>query len=118
MKTCLLVIVLCLAVVQVGCKTVSENVASDNQGAIELNPKDAAAYHNRGIAKQKLGDNQGAIEDYTKAIELVPEYALAYNNRGLAKQKLGDKEGACQDWRRAVDLYDKDAGDLIKKYCQ
>ena len=36
--------------------------------AIELNPKFALAYGNRGVAYSDLGNYQQAINDYTKAI--------------------------------------------------
>ena len=38
--------------------------------AIELDPNDAKAYNNRGIAYRYLGEYQQAIDDSTKAIEL------------------------------------------------
>ena len=45
----------------------------DYTQAIELDPKFAEAYFNRGNAKHSSGDYAGAIEDYTKAIELDPK---------------------------------------------
>jgi tetratricopeptide (TPR) repeat protein len=39
-----------------------------------LNPKLAEAYHNRGIAKYKLGNKQGAIIDFDRVIALNPKY--------------------------------------------
>ena len=41
--------------------------------------------HNRGNAKDDLGDKKGAIADYSKAIAIDPQYAYAYYNRGNAK---------------------------------
>ena len=54
----------------------------DYDRAIEINPENAGAYYNRGVAYGKLGDHRQAIEDYDRAIEINPEYAEAYNNRG------------------------------------
>ncbi len=56
----------------------------DYTKAIKLNPQDAAAYYNRGIAYDDLGEYQKAIDDYTKAIELAPQDASAYYYRGIA----------------------------------
>jgi tetratricopeptide (TPR) repeat protein len=57
--------------------------------AIELNYKPLAhAYNNRGVAKDDLGRNQDAIDDYSQAIALDLKYDLAYWNRGNAKKKL------------------------------
>ena len=55
--------------------------------AIELNPNDAEAYNNRGVAYSNKGDYDRAIADYTKAIELNPDYVEAYSNRGGAYVK-------------------------------
>ena len=63
--------------------------------AIELNPKDADAYNNRGAAKMKLKQYKEAIADYDKAIELK-KMLKAYNNRGFAYRELGKKEEALQ----------------------
>ena len=51
--------------------------------AIELNPKYAEAYNNRGIAHLKLGNYQQAIRDYDKAIKLDPKNAMAYSKSDL-----------------------------------
>lgn len=58
--------------------------------AIQLNPKDAVVFYNRGNAKRDLGNSEGAIQDYDRAIELKPDFAFALYNRGIAKKKLGD----------------------------
>ena len=67
--------------------------------------------------KDKLGDIQGAIEDYNKAIEINPKYAEAFYNRGIAKFTIGDKEGACSDWRKAGELGVIESYEMIKKHC-
>ena len=58
----------------------------------------------RGDSKCKLGDYQGAIDDYTKAIEIEPNKAYLYNYRAESKRKLGDNEGADEDDRKAEKL--------------
>ncbi len=40
--------------------------------AIQLNPNDARAYNDRGMARSKLGDNRGAIADYNEAVRINP----------------------------------------------
>lgn len=45
--------------------------------AIELNPKDVSAYLARGRAHRFQGENQEAIDDYSKAIELSPKIPQA-----------------------------------------
>lgn len=47
-----------------------------NNQAIKLNPNDADAYYNRRIARDNLGDKQGAIADYDQAIKINPNTKL------------------------------------------
>lgn len=42
-------------------------------------PETAEAYNNRGDAKHKSGDLDGALADFNKAIEIKPDLAVAYN---------------------------------------
>jgi len=43
---------------------------ADYNQAIELNPQYGLAYRNRGNAKRKKGDLDGAIADFNRAIKL------------------------------------------------
>ena len=54
--------------------------------------------------KCKLGDYQGAIDDYTKAIKNDPNNHFAYQFRADVKRKLNDNEGADEDDRKAEKL--------------
>ena len=77
--------------------------------AIELNPNDASAYNNRGLAYDNLDKNDLAIADYSKAIELNPEYGDAFNNLGKTFSRLGDYKRAILYYDRAIELNRKDA---------
>lgn len=49
--------------------------------AISFDSIDVMLFFNRGLAKTKDGDLEGAIKDYIKVIELDPEYAInVFNN--------------------------------------
>lgn len=72
--------------------------------AIELDPKYANAYFNRGIAYSNLKKYPEAIADYTKAIELDPKYADAYYNRGGAYKALGKTKEANADFAKTKEL--------------
>ena len=71
--------------------------------AIELNPKFAEAYNDRGVAYADLGNPTRAIKDYNKAIQLNP-HALPYNNRGVTYSKLGNYQQAINDFNKAIEL--------------
>src|SRR5713226_3152593 len=45
--------------------------------AIRLKPDYADAFNNRGNARYRKGDLEGALQDYTEALRLRPDYALA-----------------------------------------
>jgi len=64
----------------------------------------ARDYCNRGVARQKKGDLDGALADYSRAIELNAQDATAYNDRGLAKVAKGDLDGALADYDRALEI--------------
>ena len=64
----------------------------------------ARDYCNRGVARQKKGDLDGALADYDRAIEINPHDAAVYNNRGLVKIAKGDLNGALADYDRALQI--------------
>jgi Flp pilus assembly protein TadD len=48
--------------------------------AIDLQAADAQAHNNRGLAKLKMGDREGARADFTRALELEPALKEAEEN--------------------------------------
>ena len=72
--------------------------------AIELNPDDALAFYNRGVAYYRLGDQKSAIADYTQAIELNPLLAIAYYRRGYSSYLAKDYSSAIVDYNRSTKL--------------
>ena len=72
--------------------------------AIRLNPNYAEAYNNRGVAKDALGQHDGAIADFDEAIRLKSDFAEAYNNRGAAKNALGRHNAAIANCDEAIRL--------------
>ena len=78
-----------------------DQAIADYNEDIEINPRDAVAYYNRGIAYGLHGQYDQAIADYTKAIEINPRDADAYYNRGNAYEANRNMKMACSDWRKA-----------------
>jgi tetratricopeptide (TPR) repeat protein len=87
---------------------------ADYTKAIELDPRSATAYTNRGAVKYDLGDKQGALADHTIAIELDPKSDIAYANRGAVKYDLEDRQGAIADWIVAARLGNEYARKQLK----
>ena len=71
---------------------------------IELDPKYAAAYYNRGLSYYALRQHGRAIQDFDKAIELDPKDAKAYYNKACAYALMGDPAKACDWLSQAIDL--------------
>ena len=76
----------------------------EDEDYIELDPKDAYIYFNRGHAYNELKKYPEAIANYTKAIELDPKDASAYFNRGIAYEALGKTKKAKADFAKAKSL--------------
>lgn len=76
--------------------------------AIELNPNDAKAYHNRGCAYNGLRQYEKSIEDFNKAIELNPNFPDTYIFRGLSYSGLEQYERAIQDYNKVIELNPND----------
>lgn len=87
------------------------NVASQNPNA-NNSGQSSLVYYNQGHAYYKLGDYEGAIENFSKALRLDPNNAEAYVNRGNAYYQIAqnsgdpDKEyrGAINDFNQALRL--------------
>lgn len=74
-------------------------------GSGRLNPRDLpAAYVQRGNAWQDKGDQERAIQDYSRAIQADPRFAGAYNNRAWAYHRAGQPDRGLPDADRAVQL--------------
>ena len=77
--------------------------------AIEINPKYAPVFNNRGFAHIGKGEYDQAISDFNKAIEINPKFAMAYNNRGYAYGVKGEYDQAISDSNKAIELNPRDA---------
>ena len=66
--------------------------------AIQLDPKCAKAYCNRGAAFEIKGYHDRAIADSTEAIRLDSHYATAFYNRVAAYGKKGDYDKEIADY--------------------
>jgi len=54
---------------------------------LEIDPKYALAWHNKGAALQILGKYQEATECYDKALEINPNFTMAQKNKDIILNK-------------------------------
>jgi lipoprotein NlpI len=80
--------------------------------AIDLDPRFAAAFNNRGNAFRLLENYDRAIQDFDKAIGLNPKYALAFSNRGHAFNGTQQYERGLADFETALGLVSSSANQL------
>ncbi len=99
--------------------------------ALELNPKDAKAYLNRGNAHYEVakysGDNDTgygkAIEDFNQALRLNPQETEAYFKRGVvryenakySKDPVQEYKAAIADFNQTLRLNPKDARVYVRR---
>ena len=72
--------------------------------AIELNPRLAPAYAERGLNYYFQGKYNEVIEDFTNYIRLVPNKADAFKMLGMAYLKINNNEKAIVNFDKALDL--------------
>jgi Flp pilus assembly protein TadD/uncharacterized protein (DUF302 family) len=82
---------------------------SDCNQAIQLDPKNAMAFHNRAAGYSAKGDYDRAIGDLDQVIQLDPKNAEAFNNRGFGYAAKGDYDRAVGDYDQAIQLDPKNA---------
>ncbi len=90
-------------------------VLADLDEAINLSPRNAVAWYNKGNTLFELGDYTSAILAYTKAIEYQPDMGEAYFNRGYADLKLGNTVSGKTDLSKAGELGIVPAYNLMKR---
>ncbi len=90
--------------------TVQKSLLETAEDAIALNPQDSEAWYTKGVYLQtEVGDNQAAVESYSRAIEINAEYLAALFNRGLAYKSLGRLDKAIADFESVVELKNGEA---------
>jgi tetratricopeptide (TPR) repeat protein len=84
---------------------------SDFDAAIQLRPRFAEAFINRGLAWARTADYDRAIADFSEATKLDSKNAhLALSNRANAYSEMGDLKQAIRDFDEALRLSPEYAG--------
>jgi len=84
-----------------------DNAVNDYTLALQLEPNNIHALHNRGICYQKLAKFNEAIEDFTLVIKSNPNNSSAYFNRGCCFDSQGNVNKAINDYSIALQIDSK-----------
>lgn len=80
--------------------------AQHYSAALNLRPHTTLA-SNLGLSRDRMGDQQGAIEAYRHASQLDPKSAYPYNNLAQLYVRLGEYETAMEYAQQAITLNSK-----------
>ena len=90
-------------------------VLEDYDRAIELSPRSAVAWFDKGNILFEMGDYTSALASYSRAIELEPDMGEAYYNRGYVYLKLGNQAAGVSDLSKAGERGIVSSYNLIKR---
>jgi len=71
---------------------------------VSLQPENAVAHNNLGLALKAEGRAEDAETQYLMALKINPKYPEALNNLGLLYDQQGRVQEAIQQYRKAVDI--------------
>lgn len=71
---------------------------------LKIDPKDANALSQRGIAYLNIEKYDLSLKDMNNAVKYDPKYSFRYQSRGYLKTRMKDHEGAIKDYEKAVEL--------------
>ncbi len=92
-----------------------QQILSDYDRALQLNPRLVFVWFNKGNLFSKMGDFTSAIQAYSEAIKLDPDFGNAYYNRGLCYLNIGNKRLAFADLSKAGELGVIPSYNLLKR---
>lgn len=70
--------------------------------AIRIDPNDADAWNNKGVALKKQAKYDEAIEAYDEAVRIDPKFAIAWNNKGLVLYYQSKYDEAIKAYDEAI----------------
>jgi tetratricopeptide (TPR) repeat protein len=82
----------------------SNDAIAQFRRALELDPNNAPAVQNLGIAALRMNDVATAQQYLTRALQMNPRLPLALNTMGVIYARNADFPRAIESWNQAVDL--------------
>jgi len=75
------------------------------QTAVRLDPRDAAAHNNLGLAWQKMGRTEDALREHRETVRLDPNMAAGYTNIGVELAELGQTQEAARAYETSLRIF-------------
>lgn len=75
------------------------------KATLEIDPSDAKAHFQLGLAYMALGRHEDEVAEYLEAVRLEPDFADAHFNLGLSYDLLAQGDLAIQHMLRARQIY-------------
>ncbi|UEC43044.1 MAG: TPR-repeat protein [Methanothrix sp.] len=69
---------------------------------LEMNPKNADAWNNKGVALYQMGEAEGALTSYDEALKIDSENMEARRNRAFVLRAMGKFEEALEAYEEIV----------------
>jgi tetratricopeptide (TPR) repeat protein len=85
--------------------SVWQNTITVMSDSISKEPGVAFVHNNRGVARNKAGDQAGARADFEKALQVDPDFMLARYYLATIKHDNGDYQGALADFDAIMPTY-------------
>ena len=88
---------------------------ADFEAAVELDPQNWKALHNRGVSRALAGQLDEALADFSGVVERKPDYPNAWFNRGEVRADRGEWAQAVADYTRAIELKPADLDAYVRR---
>ncbi len=80
------------------------NALQSYEKAIQINPKDANLWHEKGVILREVDRGNEAIRAFDKSIEINPDGPNAWYDKGVTLKGLGREEEATKCFQRVLEL--------------
>jgi tetratricopeptide (TPR) repeat protein len=88
---------------------------ADFEAAVQLDPKNWKALHNRGVSRALAGQLDDALKDFSGVVERKPDYANAWFNRGEVRADRSEHAQAVADYTQAIQLRPEDRDAHVRR---
>ena len=73
--------------------------------AVRIDPRDAPAHNNLGLAWQRMGRTEDALREHREAVRLNPQLAAGYSNIGMDLATLGKLDESVEAYETSLRIF-------------